>query len=342
MEGATGGRRRCLCMERRLAAGMFGRSKSVLGLDIGSHSVKLIELTKEGEELFLTAMGRRRIDSPDLVAETVSELVSDLGVSRSKRCVTSVSGRSVIVRYVPMMRLPDEELKAAMAYEADKYIPFEVDDVVLDCQRLETDEDLGSDQMKVLLVAVKRTLVDDHVNMIESLGMQPIVVDVDVFALGNAFEQRMQRLGIDDATVRGLIDIGSSKTNINIVKGTTSYFTREIYVAGNNITEAVAKRFGEDPSDVERMKEDPGGALETMQDAIMVVLEEIGNEIRLSFDYYENQFDEEVTEVYISGGSVQFPGMDSLLSNIFNLETRLWDPSEGVDITSPKRLCQGC
>jgi len=314
---------------------MFGRSKALLGLDIGSHSVKLVELTQDGDDLFLTAMGRRRLDSPDLAAESVADLIDSLGV-RTKKCATSVSGRSVIVRYVPMMRLPDEELKAAMAYEADKYIPFEVDDVVLDCQRLETDEDLGSDQMKVLLVAVKRTLVDDHVNMIEGLGLQPTIVDVDVFALGNAFEQRMQRLGIEDQTVRGLIDIGSTKLNINIVKGATSYFTRETYVAGNNITEAVAKRFGEDPSDVERMKEDPGGALETMQDAIMVVLEEIGNEIRLSFDYYENQFDEEVTEVYISGGSVQFPGMDSLLANIFNLETRLWDPSEGVDITSPK------
>jgi Tfp pilus assembly PilM family ATPase len=120
------------------------------------------------------------------------------------------------------------------------------------------------------------------------------------------------------------------------MRGSTCHFTREFFDAGNNLTEAVAKRFGEDPADVERMKEDPGGALDTMQDAILSVLEDIGSEVRLSFDYYENQFDQEVKEVYLSGGSVLFPGMDRMLSNIFNLETHLWDPTEALDITSPR------
>jgi type IV pilus assembly protein PilM len=312
---------------------MFRRSKTVVGLDIGSYGVRAVEATRSGDSLVLSGFGRARIESPDAIEDTILKVLGDAGI-RTRKCVTAVSGRSVIVRYVPMMPLPDTELKQAIRYEADKYIPFEVDEVILDCQKIE--EPVPGEQMRVVLVAVKRTMIEEHVAMLDRLGLVPAVVDVDVFALGNAFESRNRRLGAAGEEIRGLVDVGSSKTNINIMRGNTSYFTREIYIAGNDLTEAVAKRFGEDPSDVERMKEDPGGALETMQDAIVSVLEDIGSEIRLSFDYYENQFDQEVKEVYLSGGSVLFPGIDRMLSNIFNLETRLWDPMEAFDISSPR------
>ena len=98
---------------------------------------------------------------------------------------------------------------------------------------------------------------------------------------------------------------------------------------------AIAKRFGEDPKDVEKMKRDPGGAFESMQDAMLPVLEDIGSEIRLSFDYHENQYDQEVKEVYISGGTVLFPGIDNMLAQIFNLPIKAWDPTEGLELTGP-------
>ena len=312
---------------------MFRRARTIVGLDIGSYGVRAAELTRSGDSLVLTAFGRARIESPEALEDTVYQVLTEAGI-RTRKCVTAVSGREVIVRYVPMMPLPDAELKQAIRYEADKYIPFEVDEVILDCARVE--EAMPGEQIRVVLVAVKRTLIDEHTAMLDRLGLTPVVIDHDVFALGNAFEARNALLGIDDEEIRGLVDIGASKTNINIMRGNTSNFTREIYDAGNNITEAVAKRFGEDPADVERMKEDPGGALETMQDAIVSVLEDIGAEVRLSFDYYENQFDQEVKEVYLSGGSVLFPGIDRMLGNVFGLETHLWDPTEGLDITSPR------
>jgi len=159
-------------------------------------------------------------------------------------------------------------------------------------------------------------------------------VDVDFLALGNAFELRNLSLGINDNEVRALVDIGASKSDINIMRGNASFFQREIFMGGNDLTDAVAKRFGEDPKDVEKMKKDPGGALESMQDAMLPVLEDIGSEIRLSFDYHENQYDQEVKEVYISGGSVLFPGIDTMLAQIFNLPVKIWDPTEGLEITS--------
>lgn len=309
---------------------MFRRRKSLLALDIGSHSVKAVEVTRSGDSLILTGIGRAKVEAPEALEDTILRMLNDAGI-RTKRCITAVSGRSVIVRYVPMPPMQDSELKQAVRVEADKYIPFDVDEVILDCHKIE--EPAPGEQMRVVLVAVKRTMIEEHVAMLDRLGLVPQIVDVDVFALGNGFEGRNRRLGIQDDQIRGLIDIGASKTNINIMRGNTSYFTREIYSAGNDLTEAVAKRFGEDPADVERMKEDPGGALETMQDAIVPVLEEIGSEIKLSFDYYENQFDQEVKEVYLSGGSVFFPGMDKMLGKIFNLETRLWDPMEALDLS---------
>jgi len=316
--------------------GLIGRKKSLLGLDIGSSCVKAVELTRVGQGLVITGMGKAEVETPEAVGDAINRALKEGGI-KSKRVCSSVSGRSVIHRQVPMMTIPDAELKQAMEYEADKYIPFDVTEVQLDAQRLKEGVDTDSapqGQMKVLLVAAKKTLIEEHIHLLQSVGLTPAVVDVDFLALGNAFELRNLSLGINDAEVRAMVDIGASKTDINIMRGNASFFQREIFMAGNDLTEAVAKRFGEDPKDVEKMKKDPGGALESMQDAMLPVLEDIGSEIRLSFDYHENQYDQEVKEVYISGGSVLFPGIDTMLTQIFNLPIKVWDPTEGLEITS--------
>ena len=317
--------------------GLFGRKRSLLGLDVGTSSVKAVELTRVGQGLVITGMGKSEIEGPEAMGEAITKAMRDGGI-KSKRVVSSVSGRSVIHRQVPMMSIPDAELKQAMEYEADKYIPFDVSEVQLDAQRLREGGDDAAQapagQMKVLLVAAKKSLIEEHIHLLQSVGLSPAVVDVDFLALGNAFELRNISLGINDNEVRALVDIGASKTDINIMRGNVSFFQREIFMAGNDLTEAVAKRFGEDPKDVEKMKKDPGGALESMQDAMLPVLEDIGSETRLSFDYHENQYNQEVKEVYISGGSVLFPGIDTMLTQIFNLPVKVWDPTEGLEITS--------
>ncbi|MCY3019464.1 MAG: type IV pilus assembly protein PilM [Planctomycetota bacterium] len=314
--------------------GLFSRRKSLLGLDVGSASVKCLELTRVGQGLVITGMGKAEVESAETVGDSITKALREGGI-KAKRTATAVSGRSVIHRQVPMVAVPDSELKQAMEYEADKYIPFDVSEVRLDAQRLKEGDDQTTPQgqMKVLLVAAKKTLIDEHINLLNSVGLSPAIIDVDFLALGNAFELRNLSLGINDNEVRALVDVGASKSDINIMRGNASFFQREIFMGGNDLTEAVAKRFGEDPKDVEKMKKDPGGALESMQDAMLPVLEDIGSEIRLSFDYHENQYEQEVKEVYISGGSVLFPGIDTMLAQIFNLPVKLWDPTEGLEIT---------
>ena len=235
---------------------MFGKKKSLIGLDIGSDVVKVVELTEVGNQLCITGFAQNIIQSTDSVSDTIVETLRDAGI-KSRRVATAVSGRSVIVRYINMVSMSDDDLKNALRFEADKYIPFELDEVVLDCAKLEEFGDDNSEkEMKVLLVAVKRNLIDEHVDLIQSLGLVPTVVDVDSFALGNAFElNSLNSPRVDDEEkVIALIDIGAVKTNINILKGNTSYFSREVYLAGNDFTESIARRLSVDNTSAVQLK----------------------------------------------------------------------------------------
>jgi len=311
---------------------VLARTKTVLGLDIGTHSVCAVELTGSGDDVSVTGVGWERIPSPDLVEDTVLAVISDNNLD-AKHLVTGVSGRSVIVRYVTMVSMPPEELNSAVYYEANKYIPWEVDDVQLDCQQLGGVDERG--QMRVLIVAAKRDLIDEHVGILNRIKLHPKMIDVDLFALGNAFELCNLRgeLAAEDEAV-ALVDIGSSKTSICIMRGNEDSFTRPIYTAGESITDAVARRFNEQTQDVEVMKEDPGDAVEVIREAMLPVFEEIGGEVRLCFDYYENQFDQQVRRVYLSGGTIQFPGAVEELGRIFDVETVRFTPFEMLDVAA--------
>ncbi|MHC5081937.1 MAG: type IV pilus assembly protein PilM, partial [Planctomycetota bacterium] len=242
---------------------MFRKSRTILGLDIGSNSIKAIELAQEGERYIILSYGQMEVSSEETQRDIIREVISTYGI-KTRRVVTAVSGRSVIVRYVSMLQMSDEDLQNAIKFEADKYIPFEVEEVVLDCQRLEDDtttqSESGEAEMKVLLVAVKRSLVDDHVGLIQQAGLVPTIIDIDAFALGNAFEFRdlLSPRMEEKEKVVALIDIGANKTNINIKRGRISYFTREIYLAGNDFTDAISKRLGLDIHEAELLKKDPG------------------------------------------------------------------------------------
>lgn len=309
---------------------LFGRSKSMVGLDIGTSAVKAVELTLKGDRLVISGIGTAEIQAAEQLPDAVRAALQAGGI-RARRCASAVSGRSVIIRQVPMAPMSDGELRQALEYEADKYIPFDVNEVQIDAHRLVATAD-SAGQIKVLLVAVKKNLIDDHLAVLRSAGLSPSLVDVDVFALANAFELRNLALGIEDDAVRALIDIGASKTSLCIMRGNKGLFQREIYLAGNDMTDAVAKRFGEDTRDVERMKREPGGALESMQDAILSVVDDLASEIRLSFDYFDNQFEETVQEAFLSGGSGYFPGLDTLLGQALGLPVKIWDPTEGLEV----------
>ncbi len=314
---------------------MFGSTKMVVGLDVGSYSVKAVALQPSGDRLTLQGYAQARIGTQEPV-EVIRKVIDQLGL-RPKRMVTSVSGRSVIVRQVETPRLPSDELKAHIAYEADKYIPFGSEEVIIDCQTLPDRDEAKATNMQVLLVAVRRGFVEDHITQLKAAGLAPEVIDVDVFALSNAYEllgPGPAAAGEKSATA--LIDIGASKSNIAIVQGNRLLFTREVYLAGNEITDAIVRTFNEPAEDVERIKSAPGEALEALMDAALPAFEDLANEIRLSFDYVEGQFEVQVADLVLTGGSSQLPGIAEILSNILGRPVHVFDPLAGLDLVPSK------
>jgi type IV pilus assembly protein PilM len=190
--------------------------------------------------------------------------------------------------------------------------------------------------MKVLLVAVKRSLIEDHVGLIQQAGLTPTIIDIDAFALGNSFEFRdlLSPRMEEKEKVAALIDIGANKTNINIKRGRVSYFTREIYMAGNDFTDGISKRLGLETHEAEMLKKDPGDRIGELMESVAPTLEDLGNEIHLSFDYFENQFDAEVEEVFLSGGGAMFPQLEETFTRIFDRKTMLWDPTENFEVSN--------
>jgi type IV pilus assembly protein PilM len=314
---------------------MFGATKLVVGLDVGSYAVKAVALQPSGDRLTLQGYAQARIGTQEPV-EVIRKVIDQLGV-RPRRMVTSVSGRSVIVRQVETPRLPPDELKAHIAYEADKYIPFGSEEVIIDCQTLPDRDEAKATNMQVLLVAVRRGFVEDHITQLKAAGLAPEVVDVDVFALSNAYEllgPGPAATGEKSATA--LIDIGASKSNIAIVQGNRLLFTREVYLAGNEITDAIVRTFNEPAEDVERIKAAPGEALDALMDAAMPAFEDLANEIRLSFDYVEGQFEVQVADLVLTGGSSQLPGIAAVLGNILGRPVHVFDPLAGLDLVPSK------
>ena len=315
---------------------MLKQRKSIVGLDIGSSCIKAVELTREKYDRVIT--GYAQIDVPNEGArqEAIAELMR-VAKFRSKRVATAVSGKNVIFRYISMAEMTDDRLLQAVRLEAEKYIPFDVSEVELDAQKIGNGQDSnGKPDMKVLLVAAKKSIVSDHARILTELGLQPVSVGVDGFALGNAWELGdLVNPGIQDpGRTVALIDIGATKASINILRDNISCFAREVPMGGQDLTNAIARRLGVEPAQAEILKRSPGEQLTVVQEATSQVLEDLGNEINLSFDFFENQFDGEVQEVWLTGGSALLPFLEESFEKIFEKRTKTWNPIEGLKVKS--------
>jgi type IV pilus assembly protein PilM len=311
---------------------MLKQRKSIVGLDIGSSCIKAVELTREKYDHVITGYAQIDVHHESSRQDAIAELMATAKF-RTKRVASAVSGKSVVFRYITMPEMSDDKLLQAVRLEADKYIPFDVEDVELGAQRLDVGGEESADhEMKVLLVAAKKAVVQDHSRMLTDLGLQPVSVGVDGFALGNAWE-------LGDAVNPGiqetgrtvaLVDIGSTKASINILRDNISCFAREVPIGGQDLTNAIARRLGIEPGKAEELKRDPGEDLGIMQEAIGQTLEDLGNEVNLSFDFFENQFDGEVREVWLTGGTSLLPLLEENFEKIFEKRTKTWNPIEGL------------
>jgi type IV pilus assembly protein PilM len=325
---------------------VFRRGKSVVGLDLGSQVIKAVEITLEGPEPVVTGFARVEIPQGGSREEALAEIFRK-GRFRSKSVVTAVSGQSVVVRYVNMPKMSDSELKQAMRIEADRYVPFELDEVMLDCQPLKRQGHRGSDSetkdeghMAVLLVACRMQTLEEQIQWVLSEGLKPIAIDVDVFALANAWEL----CGLPDEEIEpeggapeqdratALVDVGAVRTSINVLSKGESCFSREIGIGGHDMTQAVARRLGVEAFEAEAIKRNPEEQEQDVSRAIAPVLEDLTSEISLSLDYVEHHEGVRVEEILLSGGGVLAPGAQSYIEQATSRATRTWNPLEGLRI----------
>lgn len=322
----------------------FSKKIEPIALDIGSTFIKLVQLKGTNKNYQLVKFGMVPLP-PEVIVEgavmdagrvvdAIKELLAAQKVA-TKEVVISVSGSSVIIKKVTVADMTDEELTESIKWEAEQYIPFSIDDVNVDFQKLGPGANEG--QADVLLVAVKKDKINDYVNLVKEAGLDPVVMDVDAFAMANMYE-----LNYDvEAGTTALLNIGASVMNINILKDGMSIFTRDITVGGNRYTEALQKDFGltyEDAEKVKKGEEVEGTDKDQIASLMATVTEDIVSETQRSFEFFRSTTgSDKVNRVLVSGGCARIGHFTSILSERLEVPVEVTNPFKNVKI-DPKHF----
>jgi type IV pilus assembly protein PilM len=341
---------------------LFSRSKNLVGLDIGDSAVKLAELKDLGrgrgyqimalasEPLSNEAIVDGAIMDSGLVIETIQRLFRNSRV-RSKQVATSLSGHSVIIKRVSLPVMNEQELAESIQWEAEQYIPFDVEDVAMDYQILEGSSLSGEGNMDVLLVAVKKDKITDYTSVISQAGLTPAVVEVDAFSLQNTFEANYEA---EPQQTTALIDIGAAVTTITLLQGSNPAFWRDINIGGNQYTDAIQKELNLSAEASERVKrgDDVSGVQpDSVLPILAAVTEDVCNEIQKTIDFYKatSASDEPLDRMYLTGGTSQLVNLKEALAERFHTSVEYLNPFRKITSASRElsadalhRLAPGC
>jgi len=331
---------------------MFGKRKDIVGIDIGSSAVKIVELRQSKKGLQLVhfrmvplpaeAIVDGAIMNSNAVVDALLEAVSQEKL-KTKDVATSVCGHSVIVKKIKLPQMTEEELEESIQWEAEQYIPFDITDVNLDVQILGNDEqDVG--QMEVILVAAKKDMINDYTAVLMEAGLNPLIMDVDAFAVENMFESNY---GVMEGETVVLANIGASVININILRNGLSTFTRDISMGGNQFTEEIQKQLNVSYEEAESLKlgGELGGPSETTE---AVIPQEVGGiirsisetmaaEVQRSLDFFAaSSTDDRISKIYLTGGSAKVPGLPSVIESKVGVSVEIANPFQIVDIDEGK------
>src|ERR1041384_1587716 len=294
---------------------LFGKAKTGVGLDIGSRAVKAVELKPAGKGYKVTAFGAEPVPADAIVdgaiidaasvADAIRRVFDGNKAFKSKEVCASLSGNAVIVKKITLPVMTENELAESIYWEAEQYIPFDIQDVNLDYQILDPGTGANSrGSMDVLLVAAKKEKIADYTNVIAQSGRTPVIVDVDAFALQNAFEVNY---GLEDGRIVVLLNAGASAININILQGDQSVFTRDISMGGNAYTEAVQKELDLPFESAEQLKKGvpvDGATFEEAQPVLHAVTENVLLEIQKTFDFFKaSASTDQIDRIMLSGGA---------------------------------------
>jgi type IV pilus assembly protein PilM len=320
---------------------MFGKKDALLGLDIGSHAVKLVHLGSSKGTYRLKHLGICRLP-PNVIVEgaikdstAVQDAIKSLTANLKTKVTgvaTSISGYSVIIKKIELPQMTPEKLAENIHVEAEQYIPFNVEDVNIDFQILGGSSE-KENRMEVMLVAAKKEVIEDYSGILKKAGLVPEVIDVDFFALENAFE--VNYAAAESGGV-ALVDLGANKMNINVLKNGVSMFNRDASVGGHQITQDIQDRFGLDYEEAEKIKlgiPSPKVPVQDLEAIFVAAATTWATEVKRAIDFFYATYpDEMINQILLSGGSSRLPGLDALLHKDTNIPTALFNPLARIDL----------
>ncbi len=318
----------------------FGKKDHIVGLDIGSRSIKAAEITETKRGLALKRFGivdiahgaieEGTINDPEAVAESIKQLFKSYNIKEGNVAV-SIGGYSVIVKKISVQTMDEEKLQETIHFEAEQYIPFDISDVNLDFQILgESESNPG--QMNVFLVAAKKEMVNDYINLVNLAGLNPCIVDVEAFALQNTFEANYDMQSENTA----LIDIGASKTSLNILKGNSSLFMRDVSLGCGQINQKIMSLIECSFEEAEQFKygDKPDRLTpEDLKGIISSVVADWCTEIRRALDFFYSTYPEDqIKRIILSGGGANIEEFRNLLATEASAEVESINPFKNFEI----------
>lgn len=317
---------------------LFSGSKQLVGLDIGSHSLKLAEILETNEGYILNQFAQMPltkgvikdgllIDQENLT-QTLKELFKNTSLKR-KGIVTSLSGHSVIVKKVTLPVTEKEELRELLNDEVGKYLPFDnMEDVNFDFQIL-GENAFNPNQTDIMIVAAKKEIVYSFTDAIKNAGLSVEIMDVDSFALETMYEENYD---FEENDVDVIINIGASITNINVVKNGTATFARDFTLGGNAVTEALQKQRNISFEEAEKIKmQVHNEGITELNPSLITYAESICAEIERSIDYFRSiSGGENIRKILFAGGGAKIPGLTKQLAQRLNIETELINPFKNI------------
>ena len=319
---------------------MAFEGKHLVGVDIGTSAVKVMQVRESGKGIHLLKYGVEPLPPQSIVdghvmnsgavADALRKTMKDLRISQ-KEIALSISGNSVIIKKLNLPLMRQDELEEQIQWEAEQHIPFDISEVEIDYNVLWQNPDVG--QMDVLLVAAKKDEIQDLVEVVKELRLRPLVVDIDAFAMQNVYDLNY---GFNDGETVALLNIGAEITTVNIIHGSISQFTRDISNGGASITEEIQKQLQVSFDEAEAYK--AGGGMysnavvpQEVDGIIAGVVDAIAGEIQRSLDFYmatSNRGD--VEKIFITGGSAKIPYMRSAIERRSRVPVELLDPFRRV------------
>lgn len=312
---------------------LFG-TKNLIGLDIGTSTVKIVELEETKGKHKLKNLGIAKIPretisngviiNADPLVQAIKSLTSSLKIG-NKHAAVSVSGNNVIIKKISLPVMSESDLEKIISSEAEQYIPFDLDEVNIDFQILGANEE-NAELMDLMLVAAKKINIQDYLDALGTAGITAKIIDIDVFALENMFSLNYSQ---DENDICALVDIGANITNINIMKNGTSIFNRDALLGGNLITEEIQKELLVSYEEAEMLKTGEfieGIDRDLLDQTITKTVSSITREIQRTIDFFTGQTYAEISQIYLSGGTSRMLGLKEMLEEKYSGQVQFVDP----------------